>query len=60
MTEPQRQTWFRQQVKALEEQFAKERRETGKTVLGVKRLRETDPRDRPKFPKEGGKDLLFQ
>jgi len=58
MTEPQRQTWFRQQVKALEEQFAKERRETGKTVIGVKRLRETDPRDRPKSPKESGKEPL--
>jgi len=54
MSEPQRQTWLRKQVKEKEAAFAKERGQSGKTVIGVKRLRETDPRDRPKSPKKSG------
>jgi hypothetical protein len=53
-TQSQRQTWVRKQVKAIENNCRKERKEANKTVIGVKALFETDPRDRPKNPKKSG------
>jgi hypothetical protein len=54
----ERQTWMRQQVKDLEMAFAEQRKERGRTVIGEKCLRETDPRDRPKNPKKSGPEPL--
>jgi hypothetical protein len=54
----QRQTWIRQQVKEMETAFAVKRKDSGQTVIGEKRLRETDPRDRPKNPKRSGPEPL--
>lgn len=58
MTISQRQTWMRKQVKALEDARRKERKENGLTVIGEKKLRDTDPRDRPNNPKKSGKEPL--
>ena len=49
---------MRKQVKTLEDNFQKERKAQGRTVIGEKRLRETDPRARPENPKESGKEPL--
>ena len=58
MTQSQRETWFRKQVNALDSHFSKERKQTGQTVLGFEKLKETDPRDRPKHPKTSEKEPL--
>ena len=58
MTEKQRQTWVRKQVQEIEATCKKERKESGKTVIGKADLFEVDPRDRPKNPKESGKEPL--
>ncbi len=36
----------------------KKRKATGNTVIGKKKLYETDPRDRPKNPKKSGREPL--
>ncbi len=57
-TEHQRQTWIRQQVREAERDAKKKRKATGNTVIGKKKLYETDPRDRPKNPKKSGREPL--
>ena len=58
MTESQRQTWVRRQVKEIEDACKKERKENGKTVIGTTGLFAVDPRERPKNPKKSGKEPL--
>jgi hypothetical protein len=58
MTESQRQTWIRKQVKAYEQRYADERKREGRSVFGLKRLFQNDPRDRPAIPKKSGKEPL--
>jgi hypothetical protein len=58
MTPSQRQTWIRQQVRYLENGFEEKRKQTGHTVLGFKKLKQTDPRSRPKDPKDSGPEPL--
>ena len=53
-TPAQQQTWIRKQVKEIQAKYKKERKENNKTVIGVQKLFETDPRDRPKNPKKSG------
>ena len=58
MTPSQRQTWIRKQVRILEGELEEQRKQQGCTVLGFKKLSETDPRDRPQNPKKSGKEPL--
>lgn len=58
MSEQQRQTWMRKQVKGIENACKKERKENAKTVIGKAGLYAVDPRDRPKNPKKSGKAPL--
>ena len=58
MTERQRQTWMRKQVKEIEDTCRKEREENGRTVIGTAGLFAVDPRDRPKNPKKSGREPL--
>ena len=58
MTEKQRQTWVRKQVQEIETECKKERKESGKTVIGKTGLYAVDPRDRPKNPKKSGREPL--
>ncbi len=58
MTISQRQTWVRQQVKEIEETLREERKANGQTVIGIQKLRDTDPRSRPRIPKESGPEPL--
>ena len=53
-----RQTWIRQQVRAVEIDAKEERKESGRTVIGRKQLFEEDPRNRPENPKKSGKEPL--
>ncbi len=48
LTAPQRETRFRHKLKEYEEKFRDQRKSAGKTVFGVKGLREMNHRDRPK------------
>jgi len=54
MPDHQRQAYFRKQVRDIEADCKKKRKEAGKSVLGKTKLFETDPRDRPKNPKKSG------
>jgi hypothetical protein len=54
MTDSQRQTWIRKNVNEIEDAVRKERRANGQTIIGFDKLKETDPRNRPKNPKESG------
>jgi REP element-mobilizing transposase RayT len=58
MPEHRRRTWLRQQVREIEEQCKKERKEKGKTVIGKKQIYAVDPRDRPDNPKKSGQEPL--
>jgi hypothetical protein len=54
MSESQRQTWMRKQVKDIVNECRQTRKQEGKSVLGKRALFELDPRDRPKNPKRSG------
>jgi hypothetical protein len=54
----QRQTRVRKKVSELEELYADQRKSENKTVIGVPALYKTDPRDRPKNPKDSGRQPL--
>lgn len=58
MTDSQSQTFFRKQVRTLESKFAQDRKENGKLVMGFRKLKKTDPRDRPKDPKTSSEEPL--
>jgi len=45
-------TFIRQQCKEKEDEFRKLRRKEGQRALGIKRLKQLDPRDRPRVPRE--------
>jgi hypothetical protein len=50
LTVHQRQTRFRKGVRELEQMYAERRRDENRTVIGVSRLFDIDPRDHPKTP----------
>ena len=58
MSAHQRQTWMRKQVREIEIDCKKKRKEDGKSVLGKAAMFEVDPRDRPKNPKKSGRAPL--
>ena len=58
MSEHQRQSWMRHQVRDIERECKRERREAGTTVIGQEGLHAVDPRDRPKAPKQSGQEPL--
>jgi hypothetical protein len=58
MTLSQRQTWMRKHVTEIEEACRKERKVSGQTIIGVQELRATNPRSRPKIPKESSPEPL--
>jgi len=55
MTEAQRQSRFRHLVKEEEARLRALRAAEGRTVIGLRKLAELDPRARPKTPKESGR-----
>ena len=52
MTDAQRQTWMRTQVRKIVDDCKNKRKEQDKTVIGKQVLFEEDPRNRPKNPKK--------
>jgi hypothetical protein len=58
MTESQRQARFRHLVHDAEEEFLDRRRSEGRTVVGVRGLKELEPRDKPRNPKKSGRQPL--
>ena len=58
MTERQRQTWMRRQVREIETDARQTRKDAGKSVLGKDALFAVDPRGRPKDPKISGQEPL--
>jgi hypothetical protein len=58
MTVHQRRTRFRHLVREAERIAAEEREVEGRSVVGAPALRRLDPRDRPRDPKESGRQPL--
>jgi hypothetical protein len=58
MPEHKRRTWLRKQVRDIEVECKKKRKEAGRTVMGKKKLYAVDPRDRPENPKKSGREPL--
>ena len=58
LTERQRRSRFRKAVREIEEMYAQQRRDEQRPAMGAARLFELDPRDRPKNPKESGRQPL--
>jgi len=54
LTAQQRRTRFRKAVREIEEECARERKDEQRHAMGVARLFELDPRDRPREPKKSG------
>ena len=52
MTVPQRQAYFRREVRKLEQKFREERESEGRSVMGPRSLEKLDHREHPKKPAE--------